>query len=264
MIKLWPAVTKENPCPVCCKTTWCALGDFSVKCMREPSDHPSKDGGWYHPYSHRHASFNPPKRDIAPPLKNGGAMMVEWEDKFDHEKRHEFSKQLGVSVRALDNLWATYAPPHKAWAFPMRDANKEIIGIRLRNEKGDKWAVKGSRQGLFIPCEQSTSKILFIVEGPTDLCAALDLGLCAIGRPSCNSSSEMIREYIRLNQINRCVIVTDNDKPGIAGAVRLGKEIKRPYVVFIPPAGKDLRSFLQLGGNKSIVEFSIRNTVWEI
>jgi hypothetical protein len=58
----------------------------------------------------------------------------------------------------------------------MNDGKRSVIGIRLRNDLGRKWAVTGSRQGLFLPGPHPGQTVL-IVEGPTDAAAAVDLGV---------------------------------------------------------------------------------------
>jgi hypothetical protein len=65
----------------------------------------------------------------------------------------------------------------------MCDGYGEVVGIRLRNERG-KFAVRGSRQGVFV-AGVPAQKTLFVCEGPTDTAAAVDLGLFAVGRPNC-------------------------------------------------------------------------------
>lgn len=271
MNKLWPVVTKEHPCPICGKPDFCCLGDRAIKCMREPSEHPSKDGGWYHPFGHRVHSFTLPKRNVAPPLKDAGLIWGSWWVKTSTESRVALAGKINISVISLCNLGVCYSFEHRAWAFPMCDFKCNIIGIRLRDERGNKWAVSGSRQGLFIPITQEVQKTLYIVEGPTDTCAGLDLGLYVIGRPSCNAGGELIKDYIRANKVSRVVIVADNDEtlikgvarsPGVEGANRLGKELGKPYVVYIPPA-KDLREFLKLGGTRELIESSIKNLIWK-
>ncbi len=62
-----------------------------------------------------------------------------------------FASELGVSAASLGRLGSKWSWEHKAWAFPMRATNGTILGVRLRGLDGRKWAVVGSRQGLFIP-----------------------------------------------------------------------------------------------------------------
>lgn len=275
--KLWPTVNKQTPCPICSKPDFCALGDYSVKCMREPSDKPSKDGGWYHPYGGQNPKpFLPPKKDVAEPLKDADRLMQSFEGRTSDMQIRVFSQSIGVSMISLEWLQIGYSREHLAWAFPMRDGNSNIIGIRLRNEAGDKWAVKGSRQGLFIPSyfegDETMHDTCFICEGPTDTAAVLSLGLYAIGRPSCNFGSEQLVIALRNHKIRRVVIISDNDDkrrtdgrawyPGLDGAKALGQSLRLPHVIWIPPT-KDVREFVRSGGSKEVILSDIKQKVWK-
>lgn len=278
MSKLFPTVSKQNPCPICGKEDWCALGDFKVKCMREPSEHPSHDGGWYHPYSDERAKlFRPEKKDVAEPLKDAEGLMGLWLAATDVSRIEWLAENLGVSVESLIELECAYVrSPHHAFAFPMCDGTGKTIGIRLRNEAGDKWAVRGSRQGLFIPTyfegDDALHDTCFVCEGPTDCAAVLSLGLFSIGRPSCNSNHEQLSIALKQHQIRRVVIISDNDdkrrpdgqqwNPGLEGARALGAALRLPHVVWIPPT-KDVREFVRSGGTKQVLLDGIKNLVWK-
>ena len=59
----------------------------------------------------------------------------------------------------------------------------------------------------------------------------------------------------------RVVIVSDNDKPGLDGAKKVGGELKLPFAIYVPPA-KDLREFVRLGGTRVMLENTLKGTVW--
>lgn len=274
MSDIWPTANSKEPCPVCGKKDWCAFGQYSIKCMREPSDHPSRDGGWYHPYGgNKPKPFLPPKRDVAEPLKDAFEMAAKFFDDSCAADYERLAHKLNVGTPSLQWLFAGWSQQYQAWSFPMSDGNSKIIGIRLRNEAGDKWAVKGSRQGLFIPnyFDGDEDGTCFIAEGPTDTAALLTLGLYSIGRPSCNSNPDQLRIALRLANIRRVVIVADNDNkrrasgqqwsPGIDGAKALGTALKLPHVIWLPPS-KDVREFVRLGGTKQIILSAIKQMVW--
>lgn len=273
--KVWPGVSKERPCPICGKDHGlCRFGDYSILCHREPSDHPSKDGGWYHAYGGKNPKpFLPPKRDVAEPLVNGSQLMEIYAEETSNEMVESLALNLGVSRSSLDLLFACYAKNHKAWAFPMRDGLGNIIGIRLRNEDGEKWAVRGSRQGLFIPTYfEGDMSTCYVTEGPTDCAAVLTLGLYSIGRPSCNSNHEQLSIALKERKIRRVVIISDNDdkrrpdgrqwNPGLDGAKALGAALKLPYVIWIPPT-KDVREFVRSGGTLAVIESAVKQKVWK-
>ena len=169
---------------------------------------------------------------------------------------------LGVDadcLRAIGCAWSSY----NAWAFPMRDSSGRVIGIRLRNSDGHKWAVKGSKSGLFIPSDYSriADRTCYLLEGPTDLAAAMTIGLRAIGRAACLGQENLILDYVARNRIDRLVIVTDNDEPGLRGAEKLQSTLSIHSCIWVPPA-KDMREFVNLGGNYNTMQACLKDLVW--
>lgn len=200
----------------------------------------------------------------SPPIVNCGKLMREW-DAF--VPAQEDANALGVSVESLLALGCRYAPPHRAWAFPMRDGYDEPIGIRLRSSDGRKWAVRGSRNGLFIP-NIDPKPVVYLCEGPTSTAAALTIGLYTIGRPACHLGGPDIKIALRRLGVSKAVIVADNDEkpngmtPGLSGANALAKEIGVRCVVWTPPT-KDIRDFVKAGGTRQMIESDLKNFVWK-
>ena len=201
----------------------------------------------------------PPARPEAAKI-NAGAIMREFSAKSWPEKQTALARQLGVSLAALSALGCAWAVGYNSWAFPMRDALGNTIGIRLRDAGGHKWAVTGSRSGLFFAPARSARDVV-ITEGPTDAAAAIDLGLYPVGRPSCQSSPEQVVGALRRLGARRAIICADADAPGIDGAVRLQAELPCPSCIWLPPC-KDLREFLRLGGTRAIFDSTIKSLVW--
>ena len=207
----------------------------------------------------------PPPRSVPPPPKSqppqlqATKLMREWTAATAPGQLAEFAAALGLATASLTAVGAAWAAPHAAWAFPMADGYGNVVGIRLRNERG-KFAVRGSRQGLFLATvvPQTT---LFVCEGPTDTAAALGLGLFAAGRPNCCCGGPELRVYARRLGVTRVVVVADNDKPGLDGARKVGREIKLPFAIYVPPA-KDLREFVCLGGTRVMLENTLNSTIW--
>lgn len=254
-------VSKASPCPQCGKPDWCTVGDYGVVCMRVQSAKPVKNGGWFHPFdAARGRPVAPPPRR-QPPAINATALHRAWLAATAPEALAAFAATLGLSAPSLAAVGAAWAPPHAAWAFPMRDGYGNVVGIRLRNERG-KFAVRGSRQGIFL-AEVPAQKTLFVCEGPTDTAAAVELGLFAAGRPNCCCGGLEVLAYARRHQCAKAVIVSDNDKPGLDGARKVGGELKLPYAVYVPPV-KDLREFVRLGGTRAMVENTLNHTVWNV
>ena len=253
-------VSKSQPCPICKHGDWCRVfADGWVECMRVQSDKPAKSGGWMHQLG------DAPRRYIAPPPKfqmptiNATKLMREWRAATTAEALIIFSAELGLGATTLNEVGAAWAEPHKAWAFPMCDGNGNVVGIRLRNAHG-KFAVRGSRQGIFLT-NLPKQETLFVCEGPTDTAAAVELGLFAVGRPNCCCGGPEIRVFARRHGCRRVVIVSDNDKPGLDGARKVGAELKLPFAIYVPPA-KDLREFVRLGGTRAMIENTLKGTLW--
>lgn len=260
-------VSKSQPCPICKHTDWCRVfADGWVECMRVQSDRPAKSGGWMHSQRELSPFPQPQRTPVAPPPTiNATKLMRDWRAATSATALAEFASSIGVSTKSLVAVGAAWAASHSAWAFPMYDGYGEIVGIRLRNERG-KFAVRGSRQGIFTSAECGTRsaewrKTLFVCEGPTDTAAAVELGFFAVGRPNCCCGGDEIKIYARRLGVTRVVIVSDNDKPGLDGARKVGGELKLPFAIYVPPA-KDLREFVRLGGTRAMIENTLNNTVW--
>jgi hypothetical protein len=228
--------------------------------MRVQSDKPAKSGGWMHRLDGKPCKYVPPPPPRwQPPTINATQLMREWLAATTLTALEEFASSLGVSVASLKTLGGAWAAPYAAWAFPMCDGYGNVIGIRLRNQRG-KFAVRGSQQGIFLS-NVPPQKTLFVPEGPTDTAAAVDLGLFAVGRPNCCCGGQEIKVYARRQNCSRVVILADNDKPGLEGARKVGAELKLPFAIYVPPA-PDVREFVRLGGTRAMIENSLNNTVW--
>lgn len=184
-----------------------------------------------------------------PPAPDFAALTAQYETALSDDLAQEHADRLGVSVDALRRLHAGW--DGKALRFPMRDATGSIIGIRRRFANGDKCAVKGSSNGLFIPDGIIPSKPVFICEGPSDTAAALTLGLNAVGRSSCTSDVKQLVDFCGHYGVNEIGIVADADEPGRKGAEALGDELaaacESVRIIEPPTPHKDLRAWLQTG-----------------
>jgi len=163
-----------------------------------------------------------------------------WATAAADEQVADLARSLGVSSHSLRRLgvgWNGWA-----WSFPMRDSAGVVVGIRLRKRNGEKLAVRGGLEGLFIPSGLDPAAPLFIVEGPTDCAAVLDCGLSAIGRPCCSGAVELTGIVAAGRPV---VIVADADDAGRRGAERLAAAliVRCPDVrlIFPPNGAKDIR-----------------------
>lgn len=260
----WSRVNHQHPCLVCGHDDWCTLGEKASCCMRMESAHPCKNGGWLHFFTDMKVPPKPArlwKPTVAqPPIIDANLIFARWHSQTDPRDIQSFASHLGVTSSSLHAVGCAWSSQHQAWAFPMKDGLGNIIGIRLRSQDGKKWAVTGSRQGIFIP-DMPPSKTAYICEGPTDLAATLSLGLYGIGRPSCLGGIQQLKETIHRLRIREVIILSDNDGPGIQGAQRLGTELPVRNVICMPPT-KDIREFIQIGGTSLMLMSIIKNLVW--
>lgn len=267
----WLRVRRDRPCVICGKPDWCTYSSDGriACCMRIVSERPMRNGGWGHvlnaaPVDRRRAEYRPPRRERRP-RGDFRAMIAAWGRVARPDAIRALSARLGVSAQSLGRLGAVWAAEHRAWAFPMYSADRQMIGVRLRAESGRKWAVRGSRNGLFWPegVPGDRTDMLMICEGPTDVAALLDLGFDVIGRPSCNCGGEMVCEMQRQNR-RHVVIVADADGPGRLGAKRLAGELLNAALsvrVIKPRWGKDVRDWIvQHRATRQVIETVVRNT----
>ena len=255
----WSRVTKSNPCSVCGKPDWCCVGDFTYNCMRVQSTQPCKNGGWLHPINGdrpRAVQSKPPPR----PVINCKELLAVWSSATKEERLQRFSETIGMTTQSLRALNCCWASPHSAWAFPMTNAYGSRVGIRLRSESGAKWSVTGSHQGLFIP-DGIWDKLLVVTEGPTDCCAALDLGYWSVGRPSCSGGVTDLCALVKRRGVRRCVLVADNDGPGVLGAKMLQAHLSCNSCIIVLPA-KDVRAYKSLGGTRELLDSMINTSIW--
>jgi hypothetical protein len=61
--------------------------------------------------------------------------------------------------------------------------------------------------------------------------------------------------------IQRAILISDNDGPGIEGAKALASELQIPVAAMLLPA-KDLRQFLAYGGTRMLLDSLERQLVW--
>jgi len=262
----WVRVTKGSPCPICHKHDWCTIAPDGTGacCMRTESGRRLGNGGWFHKLG----------RDLlgasaraAPPMPRRylsadtlGDTWARWALGTSDEQIAGLAKRLGVKPESLRAVGVCWAWPHEAWAFPMYDGEENFAGIRLRSDEGDKWALRGSHQGIFIPYIENQADVL-IVEGPTDAAAAVSLGFYAIGRPSCSGGACEILQWCKRHSIRRVSVLADNDSPGLAGARTLCGQLDIPARLVVLPA-KDLREWVQNGATRQAVEACINNHIW--
>jgi DNA primase len=182
-----------------------------------------------------------------------------WGNEHNYLSGAIFAEHLGVLPETLSDL-GLVRTDNSTWAFPMRDYQRRMIGIRLRDDEGNKFAVKGSKQGLFIP-QSKPHHELYVTEGPTDCAALLSMGLYAIGKPAAMAHPDEIVKFIHRWRISKVIVIADNDRAGLAGAKKLVDVCPVPCCELVLPA-KDARDFYRSGGTKQMIENLLQNAVW--
>jgi len=251
-------VTKRKPCPICGKPDWCGMSSNSAVCVcmriSDGARRKSQNGGYVHRLTDAPCSITH-RRITCNFQENKSADFSAIADQYRHtvcpEKLRELADGLGLSADALLRLRIGWDAGSCAWSFPMTDAARRVIGIRLRALSGRKFALTGSREGLFVPDGLTYSGLLLICEGASDCAAILDLDFEAIGRPSCTGGVVLCVELVRNHYPLAVVIVSDVDTPGQRGAKSLASALL-PYAesvrVIRPPDGiKDGRAW-KIGG----------------
>jgi hypothetical protein len=240
--------------------------------MRVASDHSLGSGGWIH----RLNTVNPVRVPVGAPSDDRKLSRSQLEDLgrefrlgMSTGRREQIARDLGVSVEALTLIGAGW--DGEAATFPMRDGAGEIVGYRRRFPNARKLAVKGSREGLFIPISPPPAHV-HAVEGPTSLAAMLTMGLWAIGRPSCTGGNPHLLAWMsRHREVKSITVWGDRDathtrpdglrfNPGRDGAMALAATLASAghrARVYIPPKHKDARAWLLAGGTGHLIEHMI-------
>ena len=183
----WLRVNKSNRCPLCQKDHWCLINPIAnlALCMRVESQRPkllkSGETGWLHQLGQSTARYDPtPRTREETPSINCRRLVEKWTRETQMAQLQSLADHLEVTILSLRLLSACYAREHHAWAFVMKDGYDNMVGIRLRNWNGDKWAVTGFHQGCFIPRSQPFATVL-VAEGPTGRRCGIGPGLLLCG-----------------------------------------------------------------------------------
>ena len=289
----WHNVSKKEPCPVCHHDSWCTVSDDGGMCVcrRVESDRPAKSGiGWIHSLRSNVGIWeygnggmgkcgNAVKRPPTDPPRIAVAEYFAALPKGDIQVRlcRYLMRELSIPcdmLAAMDVRWDAAA---KAAAFPMRDAEGKVTGIRYRQLKtAKKWALKGSKDGLFfLPGFIPISEEIVVCEGPTDMLAAASVGLNAVGRSACLTGAALLRDFIRGHHVRRVTIIADDDppkpkpgggtwRPGIDGAKKLAADLGIAARIVLPfPGFKDIREWYAKGGlTKEKFETAAKTANW--
>ena len=258
-------VSRQHLCPICAKHNWCSYSEDGAIaiCMRVSNGaiKQTRNGGWLHrlrelPWQptpgHVHHVWLPASREVRADLTQ---LATRFRATVNPDNLHRLGISLGLSVNSLNRLGIGWSEDHRAWSFPMVDCRGNVLGIRLRQRNGFKFAVTGGHDGLFVPHSQENEcggSPLIICEGATDTAAVLDLGFSlVVGRPSCTGGAKLLIELVNAWKTADVVILSDGDDAGRRGAETLAA-LLLAYLKIVriiePPAGiKDARAWLRAG-----------------
>jgi hypothetical protein len=261
-------VRRDRRCPICERPDWCliAADGSAAICARTESGKRCGEAGWLHRL--RDDLLWPPRRFVRSvslatrTLKQDfGLLAKQYQQAVAQVHLDALALSLGLSTTALGTLGIGWSARDRAWSFPMVDSAGAVLGIRLRRNKGSKFAVRGGKEGLFLPAVESIDPRLLVCEGPTDTAALLDMGFThVVGRPSCTGGVKLLVDLVQQRRPQEVVIVADSDEPGRRGADNLASVLLGycPMVrVVIPRRFKDAREFLRAGGTRSQLQQAI-------
>lgn len=269
----WVRVRRGNLCPICGHDSWCLISQDgeTVICARTESDRAAGKAGWIHrmgPDAPKPKAAPKPKR-AALPTPEIEALAIRCYQQCQHPEL--LANELGVSVASMRECGLGY--DGRCWTHPEFNADRRIIGLKLRPPAGKKFYVSGSHPGITWPkgIGKDLSQPLLICEGFSDTSAARDMGFDVLGRPACRHGGEIILEVVtRVLRYRTIWIIADNDPPdkvtgvsqGLDGGqqlaailVKAGKLVKMLH----PPLTKDIRSWYQAGATKPIIEALAKN-----
>ncbi len=258
-------VNRHHLCPICGRHDWCLVDRENpadprrVICARVESADRHGDAGWLHIMRRIRSRPSRPFVRSVTTTSTLNAQLYEMSEQFrggvDLERLQRLADDLGLSTWSLMQLGVGWAG--SSWSFPMRDERGNVIGIRLRIS-GGKFAIRGSRNGLFFAPAIGVTNRLFVAEGESDTAALMDLGFATIGRPGCDACSGLVVKFVKLHGVQEVILAADADEPGQHGAARLGRALRlhvRDVRVITPPDGiKDVREWKRRGAQRIDIE----------
>lgn len=267
----WLRVSKHFLCPVCNEDSWCTYtSDAVIKCMRVQSPNAHEKGGWFH-FDKPVDLVWAPQQPKPEPVDAQPVAIDCYKNECAAEARACLAEQLGVTEESLDQLRVGVGRDHDGthwYSFPSRDGNGKVVGITRRYLDGSKKTLKGTSGGIFFaPNWHEYPGPALIVEGASDVAAAMSAGLCAIGRSS-NVGGILEIKCLLDRHDKKAIVVGERDEkphkrgtkpwcpedctgcqycyPGLYGAIHTSKQLGVPYAMTIEPY-KDLRSMLAGG-----------------
>jgi hypothetical protein len=133
-----------------------------------------------------------------------------------------------------------------------------VCGILRRFPGGQKLLFPGHRGGVYWPTGLPLMSRIYVVEGGSDVAAALTVGLPAIGRFSCSHGRYLIRAVLDQSLAKEAIVVADvGNQAERQGAEDLAGYLARVMAVRLivpPPPYNDLRQWIGAGATREHIE----------
>ena len=190
-------------------------------------------------------------KELKPVTRCWDGFQEHFQTQADAQCLGQLAQQLLVTIESLRSIGVGYCRQQSCWTFPERNGEKVICGFLRRFAHGSKYGLKGGQRGLTLPSGWDQSdQPLHICEGASDVAAAVDSGMRAIGRPGLCTGFDDLAVLLK-DEPAEIVVVADNDAEGAGRtgaeklARRLSNALQQPIKVMAPPKQyKDLREFL--------------------
>ena len=256
--------TQKNPCVICNGHKRCSfvkldvnLLGYACRSKEHTGTRPLSDGTGYFYLEGDTAKMKEAMDQASipkPPLENATEICKKMYLNWYPPARKAYAKHLGTTSSTLialrvgvchdlselfPNSKDNWAKDVEGYTFPMRDGANNIIGIQVRFRSNKKVMVSGSVSGLFIPQSYDKAKAIVLHEGCSDTIKSLDMGMNAVGLPSCSAGFGFIQQmFLDPDQNKWCMYFHDHDErkerknkkgevtsyywPGQDGAAKLG------------------------------------------
>lgn len=258
----WKRVHGLSRCPICNKPDWCMVApDRSAAICNRTGEGATRQlagGGWLHILritdQWMKEEFEPRRIRELPEHNEVIAIRARgWITDCENKHIEELAGRLGVTTESLRLLNIGWFSQRSAWVFPMLRIGRRLLGVRIRCRNGKKFAVKGSKNGLFIPNNMPDEGVVYVCEGESDTAALLSCDLPCVGRSCCQGGERLMGELLE----NRNVVVcADRDGPGREGAGLLSDYLKTRCsgVTMMSPPIKynDIREWLNGEGKEEV------------
>lgn len=250
----------KEPCPVCEHKNRCKsdVARDVVLCFRRTDD----ELNGFRRIKHTAGCTTYVRVGSSADRSNGGAH-DDWQGKADSHRaaltpnrRAALAGQLHVTPEALKRIGAGWSERISAYTFPESDGRGRIIGITTRHRtNGTKRGLRGSKRGLVVPTGLDKAQPVLVVEGASDVAAALTAGLQAVGRPTARGGVEHLSVLLR-EWIGDVFVLGERDQkpdaswPGLDGATAvaggIASRLGRAISWALPPENaKDLRQWVE-------------------